>query len=77
MERIRERLGPEQMHPRVAFAHDNRERLFDAVLVHTLADVLGPSAYDLEVVPVGGASNLGALAGTASSIGFTGAMNVF
>jgi Restriction endonuclease len=47
------------------------EGLFDAVLVHTLADVLGPSAFDLEVVPVGGASNLGALAGTASSIGFT------
>jgi hypothetical protein len=47
------------------------EGLFDAVLVHALAGALGPSAFELEVVPVGGVANLGALAGAANSIGFT------
>jgi hypothetical protein len=62
--------GPAPEEPRQARAVIV-EGLFDAVLVHALAGALGLSAYDLEVVPVGGASNLGALAGTASSIGFT------
>jgi hypothetical protein len=38
---------------------------FDALLVHALADELGPSTYQLEVLPAGGVSNLAALANAA------------
>jgi hypothetical protein len=38
---------------------------FDALLVHALADELGPSTYQLEVLPAGGISNLAALANAA------------
>jgi Restriction endonuclease len=36
---------------------------FDALLVHALADELGPAARQLEVLPAGGTFNLAALAG--------------
>ena len=42
---------------------------FDVLLIHALADVLGPSKYQLEVVPAGGPSNLAALASAAINIG--------
>jgi hypothetical protein len=35
---------------------------FDALLVHAIADVLGPPAGQLQVIPAGGAFNLAALA---------------
>lgn len=41
------------------------EGRFEALLVHALADELGPSAYQLEVVPAGGALNLTAVANLA------------
>jgi hypothetical protein len=39
----------------------------DALLVHALADELGPSPYQLEVLPAGGMFNLAAAANAASS----------
>jgi hypothetical protein len=52
------------------------EGRFDAVLVHALADVLGPPGYQLEVVPAGGVANLGALAGIAGSTGLARGLTV-
>lgn len=42
---------------------------FDALLVHALADELGPSAYQLEVLAAGGTFNLAALANAAYGAG--------
>jgi len=42
---------------------------FDALLVHALADELGPPAYQLEVMAAGGTFNLAALANAAYSVG--------
>jgi hypothetical protein len=42
---------------------------FDALLVHALADELGPSTYQLEVLPAGGTFNLAALANAANAAG--------
>ena len=47
---------------------------FDALLVHALADELGPSTYQLEVLPAGGASNLAALANAANAAGDSGSV---
>jgi hypothetical protein len=46
------------------------EGQFDAVLVHAVADAMGGSRYQLEVVPAGGTRNLAALASAASSLGY-------
>lgn len=43
------------------------EGYFDALLVHALANELGPSPYELEVLPAGGTFNLAALANEASA----------
>lgn len=45
------------------------EGRFDALLVHALADELGPSAYEIEVVPAGGVFNLPPIANLARAAG--------
>jgi hypothetical protein len=45
------------------------EGRFDALLVHALADELGPSAYQLEVVAAGGALNLTTIANLTRAAG--------
>jgi len=44
------------------------EGSFDALLIHALADELGPAAHQLEVLPAGGTFNLPVLANTVHAV---------